>query len=365
MTLNIIHVITTIEFGGAENQLLILARHQQKLGNKVSIFYLKGKPELRDAFEKIGVNVFYGDSSFIKSAFTLAKILKGPFHIAHAHLPRSEVLLALANVLSRRRRILVATRHNSEPFFPNAPILFSPILSRFILRSYKGIIFISHTVKDFAMNKKECRQDFNFKVIHYGYDDEILKFQSINSNPKREVARFLFIGRLVKQKNVPFLLRAFRKHLETFPDSSLEIYGGGIMESDLRSSVADLTKNIIWRGRSANIPEIMRSSTCLVLPSKYEGFGLVLLEAMMMGLPILAADTSAIPEVLGEEHPGLYKGHGVDSLSNKMNDIRKSNIVELILSHQNQRIQLFNPTTMTQKTYDFYLSCMPISTKML
>lgn len=41
----IIHLITTIEFGGAEKQLLILARYQIKLGLKVEVFYLKGKPE--------------------------------------------------------------------------------------------------------------------------------------------------------------------------------------------------------------------------------------------------------------------------------------------------------------------------------
>ena len=55
MILNIIHVITTIELGGAEKQLLILARNQRKFGHRVTIFYLKGKPELRDAFEKLGV----------------------------------------------------------------------------------------------------------------------------------------------------------------------------------------------------------------------------------------------------------------------------------------------------------------------
>ena len=48
----IIHLITTIEFGGAEKQLLILARNQIKQGLKVEIFYLKGKPELKIKFEE-------------------------------------------------------------------------------------------------------------------------------------------------------------------------------------------------------------------------------------------------------------------------------------------------------------------------
>ena len=53
----IIHLITTIEFGGAEKQLLILARNQIKQGFKVEVFYLKGKPELKSKFEDAGVKV--------------------------------------------------------------------------------------------------------------------------------------------------------------------------------------------------------------------------------------------------------------------------------------------------------------------
>ena len=76
MILNIIHVITTIELGGAEKQLLILVRNQRKFGHSVTIFYLKGKPELRDAFEKLGVKVLSGDAGFIRSTFILAKHLE-------------------------------------------------------------------------------------------------------------------------------------------------------------------------------------------------------------------------------------------------------------------------------------------------
>jgi glycosyltransferase involved in cell wall biosynthesis len=358
MILNIIHVITTIELGGAEKQLLILVRNQRKFGHRVTIFYLKGKPELRDAFEKLGVKVLSGDAGFIRSTFILAKTLRNQFHIAHAHLPRSEIILALAKVLSRKTSVLVATRHNSEPFFPKAPVLVSSLVSRLVLQFYAGLVFISRTVEDFSLRNRECKLTFNSKVIHYGYDEELMKFQSPSDNSNREIGRFLFIGRLAEQKNVPILLRAFRKHLETFPGSRLDIYGGGSLETSLRSSVADLDKNIFWRGRSAQIPEIMNKSTCLVLPSKYEGFGLVLLEAMVMGLPILAANTSAMPEVLGRDHPGLYKDSVVESLSGKLNDICNSNIAERIIAYQNQRIQHFNPVKMTHSILVFYHDCI-------
>ena len=55
--LRVIHCITTITRGGAENQLLILSREQIKSGRKVTIIYLNGKPELRQDFIDSGIEV--------------------------------------------------------------------------------------------------------------------------------------------------------------------------------------------------------------------------------------------------------------------------------------------------------------------
>ena len=62
----VLHIITTICRGGAENQLLVLAREQRLTGRGVSVLYLKGKPELLKDFENIGVIV---DSSIAEMNF--------------------------------------------------------------------------------------------------------------------------------------------------------------------------------------------------------------------------------------------------------------------------------------------------------
>ena len=84
-----LHVITTIESGGAENQLLTIARYQVQKGNQVSVLFLKGEPTLLEAFEKNGVEVVSAVANF--SALTqlcklFQQIKKVQPGVVHAHL---------------------------------------------------------------------------------------------------------------------------------------------------------------------------------------------------------------------------------------------------------------------------------------
>ena len=94
----LIHLITTIEFGGAEKQLLILARNQIKQGLEVEVFYLKGKPELKTKFEDLGVKVnsLLVDQPFIFQVTKFRKLIRRNKNFVHAHLPQAELVAALA-----------------------------------------------------------------------------------------------------------------------------------------------------------------------------------------------------------------------------------------------------------------------------
>ena len=123
----IIHLITTIERGGAENQLLTLVREQVKIGLNVEVYYLKGNPDLKQQFENYGakVNQSLLDKSFIHQVFIFRGELRKNLAPVHAHLPKSELLAAYAC----KKRRFVFTRHNSEAFWPGAPKLVSNLLS--------------------------------------------------------------------------------------------------------------------------------------------------------------------------------------------------------------------------------------------
>lgn len=357
MSMKILHVITTIERGGAEIQLLTLARNQVSLGNQVFIHYLKGIPELASDFEDFQVQILPPSRYFLSNILRLRRIMRQGFDVTHAHLPRAELQLVLAQILSKKTSILVASRYNAESFFPTAPRLISRFLSNMVLRSFAGVIFISSTVKDYIYQERELPKCTKTAVIHYGYDERVKESQVIQSKETPFKPKFLFVGRLTEQKNVPLLISAFKIHLANSPLSELHIYGSGRLEKSLQFSTVDVSNNVFWHGRSPRLNEIMRSYSCLILPSRYEGFGLVLLEAMQNGLPILAANTSAIPEVIGIDHPGLFSIQEAVFLSEKLQEFCSSKLPEKILKYQQKRLKLFNPINMAISIQNFYFDC--------
>ena len=96
------HLITTIERGGAEKQLLTLASEQVQSGIKVEVIFLKGKPELKKEFEESGINVnkLLTGKNFLHQIFLLSKYLRKNPSPVHAHLPKSELLAAV--VISKK-----------------------------------------------------------------------------------------------------------------------------------------------------------------------------------------------------------------------------------------------------------------------
>ena len=164
----IIHLITTIERGGAEKQLLTLVREQIKSGLGVEVFYLKGTPELKQEFENCGANVNQTllKKSFIQQVFTLRKHLNQDQTPVHAHLPKSELLASL----SCSKGLFIFTRHNSEAFWPGAPKILSNLLSRFVAKRSVSGVCISDAVKDYVIQRGELSKKYDLKTIYYGYE---------------------------------------------------------------------------------------------------------------------------------------------------------------------------------------------------
>ena len=95
---HVIHVITTISRGGAENQLLVLTKEQVLAGRKVTVVFLKDSPDLLDKFRHNGVEVIQECAlrPFFNQIVWFRNFLKNRDVLIHAHLPRAETLVAFA-----------------------------------------------------------------------------------------------------------------------------------------------------------------------------------------------------------------------------------------------------------------------------
>lgn len=107
-----------------------------------------------------------------------------------------------------------------------------------------------------------------------------------------------YVGGFEKRKNIPFLLECFEK----IPNIKLVLAGSG-MTTDIKERIESSLRNedIHYLGRvdDRSLRSLYQNALCFVYPSKEEGFGLQICEALACGCPTLVADTSSLPEVLG------------------------------------------------------------------
>ena len=357
------HLITTIERGGAEKQLLTLTSEQVKSGLKVEVFFLKGKPDLKYEFEESGVkvnNLLVG-KSFLKQIFLLSKQLRKNPSPIHAHLPKSELLAAI--VVSNK--YFVFSRHNSEPFWPGGPRTISNLLSRYVCKRASQGIAISHAVKNYLIKRGEIPSGYTIDVVYYGFQ----KDSSTNSEGLKSITNLMTsqssnfkigtIGRLVPQKDYPTLLNAFSNVLKTVPNIELYVVGEGYLQKDLIELGKSLGINdkVHWLGKTEYTKEFLSRLDLFILPSKFEGFGLVLLEAMVAKKPIIAANNSAIPEVLGKTYKGLFLTGNVNSLSQQIKIANSDkNFSQRLVQSYSTQLNLFDPSDMNKYVKNIYLN---------
>ena len=363
MNRSILHVITTIDLGGAEKQLLILAACQSEAGFNVEVIFLKDKPTLLEDFLELGVKVDldFAQLGFLKQYLKLKRRESQENCVVHAHLPRAELLCALA----LKPKSFIVTRHNSEAFFPKGPAKLSKLLSRFVLKRSFASISISNAVTNYLKISGEMSGKQNNHVIYYGITETSV-------SPRRNLGvvsgpiQVGTVSRLVPQKNIPLLLGALKElNSQESPKFNLTIVGSGPLKIELQSLSADLgiEEFLTWKGQLQEVLPFYRSLDVFVLPSDYEGFGLVLLEAMSQGIPVVARRISAIPEVMGEKHPGLVDSISPFDLALKIQTLTfDQDALRNCLQYQAQRLKEF-PIEKSQREHELLYSSLRDQTK--
>lgn len=150
------------------------------------------------------------------------------------------------------------------------------------------------------------------KVVYHGIDYE--KYSERNITDLRNQLGLSqqdliigFVGRLSVQKGIKYLLDAFRLVTEKFKNVHLVIAGTGELEGMVKEFTKrfNLENRIHLLGFRKDIPDLMRTFDIFLLPSLWEGFGIVLIEAMAAGKPVVATNASSIPEVVEDGRSGI------------------------------------------------------------
>ena len=175
-----------------------------------------------------------------------------------------------------------------------------------------GILAIGHRTVEWLL-KRGCA---SARVFPFAYFLQPIGYPSSKISHSSTVYRFLFVGRLIALKRLDLLLHSLCRQSYDF---ELVVVGDGPMRSQWKElGDALLPGKVQWQGLAlmSDIPQWMSSADCLVLPSRYDGWGAVVSEALMMGTPVICSDACGSAEVVQySDVGGVFRSGDVSSLT--------------------------------------------------
>ena len=323
--MNIFHIISSLDKGGAESQVYELIKVQIKNKKKISVIYFRGNDYWASYLKKVGAAVYkiniknnFSILSIIASVFKIRSLLKkNNTKIVHAHLTLPEILTVLIKIFFLREIKIVITKHLDSFAFESSRgqnKAFSGLFLEKILFYYAdALIFITKNVKNYFKKKINLKNVFH-KVIYYGFLIEekkinLKKYVKLKSQKifYKKNPIILNIARHVKQKRIEQILYSFKIILKKYPNALLIQIGNGPETNRLKQicNKLKINKNVKWVHYTTNIFEYFKLSNIFCLTSDYEGLGLVVLEAYAAGVPVVASNKSALPEIILNSKTGL------------------------------------------------------------
>jgi glycosyltransferase involved in cell wall biosynthesis len=322
-------------FAGTEQHMLTLAVALQNQDQQVFIGCPSGSPLAKRCLEtgistvKIEKN---GTIDFKAVMNLLAFVKQNCVDIVHAHNGRTALVARLAKVLYPSLKV-VFTQHFIAPSSA-ARLGVSKVISNavhsFIASGLDHIICISGAVEDAIDLRSDAYARCSKSVIWNGIDTSLIKVPTnddlqnlrdeLDIPPNAQIV--LSASRLETEKSVDIILKAFAIICRENPNVILVIAGDGSELVNLRNLVTQLviTPNVRFVGFRTDVSSLMVMADVFVIASEAEPFGLSILESMLLGTPVVAANSGGPKEIINDSETGfLFVPGDVDDLQATIN----------------------------------------------
>lgn len=312
-----VFTIRSLTGGGAERVVSVLANHMVEDGYNVSIICY-GKTD-HDYILSPKVNIYFmptrsnnirGKISRISDMRSIMQTIKPDVVI-----PFVGTVLFVSYIVSKTMNVPFVRTVRISPWMEEGGKLQSIIRNHL---NYRALAIMVQNEEQIEFFPEKLRN--KIFVVPNPISDEFLT--KTKSEYRTSIKKFISVGRLTKQKNHELLIRAFSKIVETNEQLSLDIYGNGPEEDNLKALINELhlESKCCLKGRSDTIIDELVTSDVFVLTSDFEGMPNALMEAMAVGLPCISSDCRTGPKTLidNEKDGLLFKTGDIDDLIAKM-----------------------------------------------
>lgn len=294
------------------------------------------------------------------------KIKKISPQIIHSHSPYT--LGIIARHCARKLKIpFVYSFHTIFSDYLHYFPIFPKMISSLILNQYfKWFLKNTPTIVPTAYTRELTISlgASPVEIIPTGVDfSEVYKGAGVNLKEKLRLWQnpriLLYVGRLSKEKNLPFLLEVMSRLKQLRPDVHLVLIGSGPEENNLKKLAHNLKINdfvtFIRQVPHQEIFSYYRDADIFACPSKSETQGIVLIEAMAVGLPVVAIEAKGVSDIIKSEF-GFLVEEKVETFSAKVLELLESEILLKDMSRKAKKASLENYSSqvMARKTEKFY-----------
>jgi L-malate glycosyltransferase len=306
MDINLIHIINTANIGGIEKLVLTLCQEQQKNGIKTKILILQKKGQMIQSFQHAGVELIFGNLKggydfYISKYIRIWRLFKMQ-DILHFH--NFNLFVSVCAVFSGKK--IVYSEHGNFAF--GRKIRFSDRINFVLRRNFLNkradfIIYNSNFTKESAHSIIKVK-NINSAVVYNGIDISNYKYSGL----KKDAKEFIIgtTSRFAGFKRIDRLIRAFSLFVTDKKDCKLLLVGDGIEREKLEKLVAELKLDsyVEFAGYQNDIGYFQHQMDICVFPSTNEPFGLVAVECLLLGKPVIIyCDGGGLTEIIGNSFP--------------------------------------------------------------
>ncbi|MDD5226838.1 MAG: glycosyltransferase family 4 protein [Candidatus Omnitrophica bacterium] len=370
--MNILYVVTQLELGGAQKQLLSLIRRLNRDRYNLFLFTAQDGLLMEEALSIVGLSLHR--SKYLKRSVDPLRdllamiemtrfIKKNKIDIVHTHSSKAGILGRWAGILTRVKMI-IHTVHGwsfndfQMPFFRKLCVGLEKLSARFTDK----IIVVSHHDKQKGLRFK-IGTDSRYSLLRYGIDRAQFGMKDPSVRSELGISDdALVIGTIAcfkPQKALEDFVKLAFLAKQVFPRVRFLLIGDGVLREKIEKLIEkfDLSSQFILAGWRKDVPRLLSAMNVFTLTSLWEGLPVAVLEAMVSQVPVVATRTGGISEIVMEGETGfLVPCHDMSSMLEKVCVLfRDVSLKNRIIQSAKQRVnEKFDTETMVKAHEDLY-----------